>query len=117
MQLAPIGLLVSQCETLTRQLEDLDAKHPRPTAAQPLFGISGLQTDLQRVYAIDQILIRLEAMTASVQAEVADSIWDLMETIALTYHPRPRISLAGSPWCAEAPKLRERSRRSKQVRS
>jgi len=113
MQLTPIGLLVSQCETLTRQLEDIDAKCPRPTAAQPLFGISGLQTDLQRVYAIDQILIRLEMMTAGVQAEVAGAIWDLLETIAMMYPSRPAISLAGSPWCPAAPKLRNQSRRSK----
>jgi hypothetical protein len=85
MQLIPLSLLVSQSNTLIKQLEVLDAKYPRPVVAQPLFAISGLQSDLQRAYVIDQILMRLEAVTNGVQAEVADAIGDVLETIELTY--------------------------------
>jgi hypothetical protein len=93
MQLTPLGLLVSQCDTLTRRLEALDAKCRRATVPQPLFAISELQTDLQRIYAIEQVLMRLEALTSGVQVEVADAIWDLLETIGMTYRPRGQIVL------------------------
>ncbi len=49
MQLTPLTLLVSQCADLTTRLERLQAKNPGRVEAQPLFAISGLNSDLQRV--------------------------------------------------------------------
>jgi hypothetical protein len=85
MRLTPLSLLISQCDTLTRRLEALDVKCPRATVPQPLFAISGLQTDLQRVIAIEMILTRLEAVTSMVPAEVFDAVNDVLETIGITY--------------------------------
>jgi hypothetical protein len=88
MQFTSLDDLTKQCRMVTDQLEILRANSPAATEVQPLFGISGLTTDLQRLYAIDLILIRLESMTYSVQAEVAEAISDLLETIGLTYRSR-----------------------------
>jgi hypothetical protein len=93
MQFTPLRILVSQCSTLTQWLEALDAIHPTPAIAQPLFAISGLRSDLQRVYAIEQILMRLESLTASVQPEVFEALSDVLETISLTYQQRGRMAL------------------------
>jgi hypothetical protein len=82
------GKLTSQCRDVTKRLERLQAKNPARVQAQPLFGISGINEDLQLVYAIELILMRLERWTGTVQAEVADAIMDLMETIAVTYVAR-----------------------------
>ena len=46
---------------------------------------TGLSSDLQRVYAIEWLLTRIQTRTQVLQAEVFDAINDLLETIALTY--------------------------------
>ncbi|MCE9567438.1 MAG: hypothetical protein K8U57_36010 [Planctomycetes bacterium] len=94
MQLTPITLLVSQCDSLTERLEALQEWNPARNIPQPLFAISGLNEDLQRVYAIERILMRLESLTQSVQAEVAEAIGDLLETIGMTYCNRRQEMIA-----------------------
>ena len=81
MQLTPLRLLTSQCRNVTRQLERLQASNRR----YHLLAISGLNEDLQRVYAVELLLMHLERHTRVVQAEVAEAIGDLLETIGVTY--------------------------------
>lgn len=88
MQFTPISYLTTQCREVTDRLESLQTRNPARAQPQSLFGISGLSSDLQRLYAIDLILIRLAGMTDTVQAEVAEAISDLMGTIELTYRNR-----------------------------
>src|SRR5258707_1173450 len=78
MQLTTLAYLVTQCTVLTERLEALQARNP----AHGLFAVSGLSSDLQRVYAVELILMQLTGM---VQAEVADAIGNLLETISMTY--------------------------------
>jgi hypothetical protein len=83
MQLTPLSLLVAQCSAIAERLETIQSR--TPAGVSPLFARSGLQSDLQRVYAVELILMRLERVTPSVQAEVAEAIGDLLETIDVTY--------------------------------
>jgi hypothetical protein len=75
------SLLVDQC---TEVLDRVDALQARtPADPQSLFAISGLASDIQRLWAI--YLILTDLTTAMVQAEVAVAIGNLVETIGLTY--------------------------------
>jgi hypothetical protein len=106
MQLVPLALLVSHCESVVRCLEQLRPSIPAEDSPFRITAVDGLSSDLQRVYAIERILMHLEPLTTVVQAEVADAIWNLLETIAVTYrsccHPG-------------TPKLLQASNRARQV--
>lgn len=91
MQFTPVASLVNQCTQTLDRLEALQAKNPARIEPQPLFAISGLSSDLQRLYAVYLILTDLTAPV--MQAEVAEAIGNLVETIGLTYSCRPTITL------------------------
>ena len=75
-------MLLTQCTDLARRLEALQARRPE----RGLFAISGLSSDLQRVYAVELILMQLDGVR--VQKEVAEAIGNLLETISVTYETR-----------------------------
>lgn len=81
MQLTPLASLIRQCTAVTGRLEQLQVRNHRYN----LFAISGLNEDLQRVYAVELILMHLERRTRLVQQEVAEAITELLETIGVTY--------------------------------
>lgn len=88
MQLTPVGLLTERCNALVARLEALDATLPRPTEPRPLFAAPWVASDLQRLYAVEWILERLGHATELVQAEVADAVLDLVDTVCLAHGGR-----------------------------
>jgi hypothetical protein len=96
MQLTPLRPLILQCADLTKRLERLQQKNRRYN----LLAISELDGVVQRVYAVERILMYLEQRTRVVQAEVADAIGDLLETIGLTYGSRkpPAVVFDNRTW-------------------
>jgi hypothetical protein len=103
----PLVLALQDVADLTTRLERLQAKSPGRIEAQPLFAISGLNSDLQRVYAIEWVLMCLETRTGAVQAEVAAALWDLVETSSMTYKARESANRA----VLRPPSSRSRRRR------
>jgi hypothetical protein len=102
MQLTPLTPLVRQCDAATRQLERLQEKKPARRLPQPLFA-QGLNSDLQRVSAVELILMHLERRTRVVQVEMAEAIGNLLETIGATYRDKAMYVLRkGHPGTARS---------------
>ncbi len=113
MQLTPVTFLISQCFGATERLTVLRDQQPGTGEFRPEWR-SGLSSDLQRIYAIEWMLMLIEAKTQVVQAEVFDAISDVLETIAVTYRGGDsRPSLAGFPSCHQIADQTLRERRNR----